>query len=137
MGLIILGRSTVTPPTAEDRLLSSAFVAQAAASIKIARQFALTDAGQQMTETAGVTLDLSEVAARVLELATQMIPATSAALFLRYGDVMRVHAVYQLPDELIGAEINFSNPLLTQMIATRTPLYLADAQADDRFTQKF
>ena len=137
VGLIILGRSTVTPPSAEDRLLASAFVAQAAASITIARQFALTNAGQQMTETAGVTLDLSEVAARVLELATQMIPCDNAALFLRYGDVMRVYAVYQLPNELLGAEINFSNPLLTQMIATRTPLYLADAQADDRFTQNF
>jgi two-component system NtrC family sensor kinase len=137
VGLIILGRSTVTPPTAEDRLLSSAFVAQAAASVKNARQFALTEAGQQMTETAGATLDLSDVATRVLELATQMIACDGAALFLRYGDVMRVRAVYQLPLDFVGAEIPLSNFLLTQMIATRLPLYLADVQADDRFTQIF
>jgi len=137
VGLIILGRSTVTPPTADDHLLASAFVAQAASAIKNARQFALTDAGQQMTETAGATLDLSDVAARVLELATQMIPCDSAVLFLRYGDVMRVRAVYQLPLEFVGTEIPLSNSLLAQMIATRMPLYLADAQADDRFTQNF
>lgn len=137
MGLIILGRSTVMPPTADDRLLASAFVAQAASSIKNARQFALIEAGQQMTETAGATLDLAEVAARVLELATQMIPCDGAAVFLRYGDVMRVRAVYQLPREFVGAEIALSNFLLTQMIATRRPMYLADAQADDRFTQIF
>ncbi len=137
VGLIILGRSTVTPPTVEDLAFSSAFVAQAALAIRNTHVLALTDAGQQMTETAGATLDLSDVAARVLELATQLIVCDCAALFLRYGDVMRVYAVYQLPNELIGTELDLSTPLLTQMIATRTPMYLADVQVDDRFTHLF
>jgi GAF domain-containing protein len=88
-----------------------------------------------MTEAASATLELSEVAVRVLAFATQLIACDSAVLFLRYGDMMRVYAVHQLPRELIGNEFNLASPLFDYLITTRTALSVADIKTDSRFVQ--
>jgi len=97
------------------------------------RQRALIEAQQQMAATVGATLDLPKVAPRVLDLTVKYIPCDSASLFLRYGDEMRVCAVYNLPAELIGVDLNLSGPLLDETTHSHAPVWLADAQNDSRF----
>ncbi len=95
------------------------------------QQRALIEAQQQMAATVGATLELPQVAARVLDLAVRFIPCDTATLFLRYGDEMRVGAVYGFPAEMVGMELNLGGPLLDEMLTTRAPVWLADAQTPD------
>ncbi|MBI3241595.1 MAG: GAF domain-containing protein [Chloroflexi bacterium] len=99
------------------------------------QQRAFIEAQQHMAATVGATLELPEVAARVLDLTVRFIPCDTATLFLRYGDEMRVGAVYGLPAELIGLELNLGGPLLDEMLTTHAPVWLADAQADPGFVR--
>ena len=97
------------------------------------QQRSLIEAQQQMAATVGATLDLPQVAARVLNLIVKFITCDTATLFLRYGDEMRVGAVHGFPAELVGMELDLRGPLLDEMLTTRAPLWLADAQADPHF----
>ena len=134
------------PPTDDDRAFASAFMAQAAVAVKNAqlyegerlrrkmeqRQRSLAEAQQQVTATVGIAFELPEVAARVLSAIVKLIPCDTASLFLRYGDVMRVCTVHNLPADIIGAEYVLAWPLAEQMMMTRAPVWLHDVQADTR-----
>ncbi|HLF02684.1 MAG TPA: GAF domain-containing protein [Anaerolineales bacterium] len=146
VGMILLGRAQVEPPTEDDRALAAAFMAQAAVGVKNAQLYeterfrrrreqrlrSLAEAQQQVAATVGATLDLSVVAGRVLSAITKLIPCDTASLYLRYGDAMRVCAVHNLPDELIDAEYVLAWPLAEQMMITRAPVWRDDVKADAR-----
>src|SRR5262249_42408981 len=61
-----------------------------------------------------------------------LIPCDTASLFMRYGDVMRVCAVHNLPEDIMGAEYALAWPLAEQMAATRKPAWLPNVQLDAR-----
>lgn len=142
VGVILLGRATREPPDDDDHAFASAFVAQAAVAIRNSqlyeaerrqrkmeqRQRSLAEAQQQVTATVGIALELPDVAARVLTAIVKLVPCDAASLFLRYGDVMRVCAVHNLPADVVGAEYTLAEP----MLSTRSPVWLDDAQADAR-----
>ncbi len=146
LGLIVLGRTENQPPPSDDRDFAMAFVAQAALAVKSARlyesehvrrreetqQRTLAEAQQQMAVTVGATLELSDVAPRVLTVVVKFIPCDSAVLHLRYGDLLRGVAAHQSSPEVIGEEIDLTAPLLEEMIHRRQPIWLPDAQADPR-----
>lgn len=146
VGLMILGRATHEPPSDDDRAFAAAFVAQTAVAVKNAQLYetarwqhkreqrlrALAEAQQIVTASVGTGLELSAVSARVLSTLVQLIPSDTASLFMRYGDVMRVCAVHNLPTDLIGAEYALAWPLAEQMEASRLPVWLPDAQTDPR-----
>ncbi len=146
VGMIVIGRASRELPTEDDRAFAAAFIAQVAVAVKNAQLYeaerwrrrkeqhlrALAEAQQQVAAAVGTALELPEVAARVLAAIAKMIPCDTASLFMRYGDVMRVCAVHNLPPDLIGAEYALAWPLAEQMISTRMPVWLADAQSDSR-----
>lgn len=146
VGLIVLGRATIDPPSDDDQAFAAAFVAQAAVAVKNAQLYesertqrereqrlrALAEAQQTVTASVGTGLELSAVAERVLATLVQLIPADTASLFMRYGDVMRVCAVHNLSPNLLGAEYALAWPLAEQMDSSRMPVMLADAQTDSR-----
>ncbi|MBM4422589.1 MAG: GAF domain-containing protein [Chloroflexi bacterium] len=96
------------------------------------RLHAWAEAQQNVTATVGTAFELPDVANRVLSAIVKMIPCDTASLFLRYGDVMRVCAVHNLPAEIIGAEYALAWPLAEQMMMTRSPVWLDDVQSDVR-----
>jgi GAF domain-containing protein len=146
VGIMALGLSTGEPPSDDDRAFAVAFMAQVAVAVKNAQLYelersrrereqrlrALAEAQQKVTASVGTGLELSSVADKVLATLTQLIPCDTASLFMRYGDVMRVSAIHNLPEETLGAEYALAWPLSEQMVATRKPVWLADVQADVR-----
>jgi signal transduction histidine kinase len=146
VGLIVVGRATAEPPTDDDDAFAAAFMTQTAVAVKNVELYdnerqqrhkeerlrAIAEAQQQVTATVGTTLDLLDVAGRVLQTLSRLIPCDTASLLMRYGDVMRVCAVLNLPNDMIGAEYVLAWPQAEQMAAIRAPVWLNDVQADPR-----
>jgi signal transduction histidine kinase len=146
VGIIVVGRASAEPPTDDDDAFAAAFMTQTAVAVrnvelyeterhrrqKEERLRAIAEAQQQVTATVGTTLDLMDVATRVLSTLCRLIPCDTGSLLMRYGDVMRVCAVENLPADQIGAEYVLAWPLAEQMAATRAPVWLNDVQADPR-----
>ncbi len=146
VGIMTLGLVSAEPPSDDDRSFAFAFMAQVAVAVKNAQLYelersrrereqrlrALAEAQQKVTASVGTGLELASVAPRVLDTLAQLIPCDTASLFMRYGDVMRVCAVHNLPDELLGAEYVLAWPLAEQMAVTHKPVWLPNVQADER-----
>jgi signal transduction histidine kinase/DNA-binding response OmpR family regulator len=98
-----------------------------------ARQWeALTEVGRAI----GSILNLDEVLRLVLERLKQVVPYDSVSLWLRDGEMMRVHAVVGLEDQegVVGLAVpTREDALFQELVRTQQPLTIADAQRDERF----
>ncbi|MEA3341745.1 MAG: GAF domain-containing protein, partial [Chloroflexota bacterium] len=127
----------------QDLRLLMPFANQAAIAIQNARLFeetrqragqweALTEVGRAI----GSILDLDEVLQLVLERLKQVIPYDTVSLWLRKGEVMRTRAVrgFEASEAHLDLTVTIEEDALSQeMVSTRRPLVIADAQRDERF----
>ena len=84
----------------------------------------------------GSTLDLDEVLQLILERLEQVIPYDAVSLWLREGEAMRTRAVrgFEASEAHLDLTVTLQDDALSQeMVSTRRPLILADAQQDERF----
>ena len=82
------------------------------------------------------TLDSSEVLDIILEQLERVIPYHSAAIFLLSDDIAKVTAGRGFPDVERAMGVAFSveeDVLFHQIMESKRPLVLVDAQADERF----
>ena len=126
-----------------DLRLLMPFANQAAIAIQNARLFeearqrarqweALTEVGRVI----GSILNLDEVLELILERLEQVIPYDTVSLWLREGEMMRIRAVrgFEVAEVHLGLTATIQDDALSQeMVRTRRPLILADAQQDKRF----
>ncbi len=81
-------------------------------------------------------LDLKELLERILEQLAHVVPYDSASVFLREGEQLRIVAVRNHPhaEEIVGQTFRVDeDELFQEILRTRRPLILRDAQADPRF----
>jgi len=84
----------------------------------------------------GSTLDLDEVLQLILDRLEQVIPYDAVSLWLREGETMRTRAVrgFEASEVHLDLTVALQDDALSQeMVSTRRPLILADAQRDERF----
>lgn len=85
------------------------------------------------------TLDLDQTLDSILNHLEQVIPYTSAAVFLweRESERLRIVAAKGIPNlaQMIGRDFPADNALWLEISRTQQPLILADAQADSRFAK--
>ncbi|HID87361.1 MAG TPA: GAF domain-containing protein, partial [Anaerolineae bacterium] len=127
----------------QDLQLLMLFADQAAIAIENARLFEETRWRarqlQALTETGlaiGSTLSLDEVLQVALERLGRVVPYDTVSLWLREGELMRIRAVqgFESPEEHIGLTIAIQeDPLSQEILHTRRPIVIADAQQDERF----
>lgn len=80
-------------------------------------------------------LDLDEVLQRVFTHLRNVIPYDSVCVFLFEGQRLRAVAGsgFEHPELVIGQEMDMDNPLISEALALKKPLILADAHRDSRF----
>jgi GAF domain-containing protein/CheY-like chemotaxis protein/HAMP domain-containing protein/two-component sensor histidine kinase len=125
----------------EIRLLST-LMDQTAVALENARLFAETQQRAAQWEALtgvgraiGSTLDLDEVLQLILERLEQVVPYNTAGLWLREGEIMRARASVGFDPEVIASlRVPFQeDALFRELVHTRQPLIIADAQQDARF----
>ena len=119
------------------------FARQAALSIQNARLLESernrrmeAEALYKTTTALTSTLDMNKVLDNILVELYRVVDYASASLQLLVDDMVRITAVqgFQIdPDTLIGLEFPASNRLFQEMLNTRQPIILENAQADNRF----
>ncbi|PKO20793.1 MAG: hypothetical protein CVU38_18225 [Chloroflexi bacterium HGW-Chloroflexi-1] len=129
--------------TAADATITQALAHQAAIAIENARLYAEAQQRARQLEALievgraiGSTLDLDEVLQLILERLEPVVPYDTVSLWLREGEVLRVQAVrgFERPGAHLGLTVTLQNDGLSQeMMSTRRPLILADAQRNERF----
>ena len=130
-------------PTLEMVQELEAFANQAAVAIENARLFGETQQRARQLEALtkvgraiGSTLDLGEVLELILAQLEQVVPYDAVSLWLREGEMMRIQAVqgFEASEAHLGLTVTIpDDPLSQEMVSTRRPLILADAQQDERF----
>jgi len=141
--LTLIRRSEKGPFLERDVALAQGIADQVAIAIENARLFeeaqqrarqleALTKVGRAI----GSTLDLGEVLELILAQLEQVVPYDAVSLWLREGEMMRIQAVqgFEASEAHLGLTVTIpDDPLSQEMVSTRRPLILADAQQDERF----
>ncbi len=143
IGILTTDKSEAHFYSERDAKTALAFANQAAIAIENARLFeeaqqrarqleALTKVGRAI----GSTLDLDEVLELILAQLEQVVPYDAVSLWLREGEMMRIQAVqgFEASEAHLGLTVTIpDDPLSQEMVSTRRPLILADAQQDERF----
>jgi len=119
------------------------FADHAAAAIENARLYEaeqkrrrLADTLRQVATVLSSTLDLKQVLDLILEHLAQVVPYDSASVMLVSDDVLRVVAARGFPDIERTMQVALpvaEDALFQEMLRTRQPVILTDAQKDKRF----
>ena len=90
---------------------------------------------QAVTAALSTSLSLDEVLQLILEKLAVVATYDSAAIFLTEGDDLRcvISMGHPHPDQVVGQIFPADNELIQEMLVSKQPFYLADAQADSRF----
>jgi PAS domain S-box-containing protein len=81
------------------------------------------------------TLGLDETLTRILDQLEQVVPFDSACVFLLEGDMLRAVAGrgFQSLEHIVGREYAAQDSLFHELLTTRQPICLPDAQESPRF----
>jgi len=133
-----------TPPFSEETLELVVMLAnQAAIAIENAQLYQaeqkrrrVADTLRQVATILSSTLDLRQVLDLILEHLAQVVPYDSASVMLVSDDMLRVMAARGFPDVERTMQVTIpvaEDALFQEMLRTRRPMVLADAQKDERF----
>jgi PAS domain S-box-containing protein len=143
LGTLCLFDTAPHPVSEADYVLLTTIGQQIGVAVENADLFeeAQRRAGQlealsEIGRTIGSTLDLDAVLRLILERLEWVAPYDTVSLWLREGEVMRIRAAmgFDDPRAVVGLAVPIQEDRLFQeLVHTRQPLIIADAQQDERF----
>lgn len=78
----------------------------------------------------GISYDLESALHRVLQIVSRYIASDVTCIGLRYGDTLRLEAVWPKEKHLQGFQVSITNNVLDKVVAERAMLIVSDIQAD-------
>jgi GAF domain-containing protein/anti-sigma regulatory factor (Ser/Thr protein kinase) len=144
IGLLLLADQEGPRQWQQDEIAIAAQLAdQAAVAITNARLFSNEQQNRQMAETlqeiariVNMSLELDQTLNLLLEQLAKLVPYDSAALFLNQDQKLRAAAGVGFPDidAVLAVDINVDdNALFKTIVQSRHPIFLSDAQQEERF----
>lgn len=143
LGVLCLFDTRPHPVAEVDEALLTSIGQQIGVVVENARLFEETrrratqlEALSEIGRAVGSTLDLDAVLRLTLEQLERVIPYDTVSLWLREGDILYAHAVrgFEDPAAVVGLTVAVQeDELFQEIMRTRRPLIIADAQQDKRF----
>ncbi|MDH7475040.1 MAG: GAF domain-containing protein, partial [Anaerolineae bacterium] len=143
LGVLCLFDTRPHPVAEVDKALLTSIGQQIGVAVENARLFEETRrratqlaALSEIGRAVGSTLDLDAVLHLILEQLERVIPYDTASLWLREGEMLHIYAVkgFEDPAAVVGLTVSIQeDELFQEIMRTRRPLIIADAQQDERF----